>query len=106
MKLIYTHENGFIVHNVKNIIEANGIEVVLKNEFSSGAIGEVSAIDAWVELWVIHDVEFEIAQSIVVNLQSKANDPEWQCRECSEENDASFDICWNCQSEHYEQMNS
>jgi len=99
MKLIYTHENGFLVNNVKNIIEANGIETVLKNEFSSGAIGEVAAIDAWVELWIMNDGEFEIAQTMITHMQSKADEPDWQCRQCDEENDASFDICWNCQFE-------
>ncbi|MBU2115180.1 MAG: DUF2007 domain-containing protein, partial [Gammaproteobacteria bacterium] len=43
MKKIYTHDNAFIVHNVKNLVEAQGIEVFLKNEFAQGAVGEVSA---------------------------------------------------------------
>ena len=100
MKLIYTHENGFIVNNVKNIIEANGIETVLKNEFSSGAVGEVSAFDAWMELWVFNDKDLERALEIISTMQSKADEPEWHCNQCAEENDASFDVCWNCQSEH------
>lgn len=101
MKLIYTHENGFLVNNAKNIIESNGIETVLKNEFSSGAVGEVSAFDAWVELWVLNDNDIERAQEIITNMQSKEGEPEWQCSQCSEENDASFDICWNCQHESH-----
>lgn len=100
MKLIYTHENGFLVNNIKNIIEADGIETILKNEFSSGAIGEVSAVDAWVELWVINDDDVEKANRIISEMKSKADEPDWQCRECKEENDASFDICWNCQVEN------
>ncbi len=53
MKLVYTNENRFIVNNAKNIVEAAGITVTLKNEFSVGGIGELSAFDAWLELWVV-----------------------------------------------------
>ncbi|WP_392340397.1 DUF2007 domain-containing protein [Moritella marina] len=100
MKLIYTHENGFLVNNVKNIIESHSIDVVLKNEFSSGAVGEVSAFDTWMELWVINDNELERALEIISAMQSRAGDPDWFCQQCAEQNDASFDICWRCQSEH------
>ncbi|WP_017221633.1 DUF2007 domain-containing protein [Moritella dasanensis] len=100
MKLIYTHENGFLVNNVKNIIEGHGIDVVLKNEFSSGAVGEVSAFDAWMELWVINDSDCERALDVISTMQSKADDPDWLCEQCAEENGASFDVCWNCQYEH------
>lgn len=100
MKLIYTHENGFLVNNVKNIIDGHHIETILKNEFSSGAIGEVSATDAWVELWIIKDEDFDIAQRIILDIKSRADLPDWQCEACKEENDASFEICWKCQVEH------
>ena len=34
MKLIYTHENSFLVSNIKNIVENQGLSVFLKNEYA------------------------------------------------------------------------
>ena len=100
MQLVYTNENRLIVGNVKNILEAEGIEIVLKNEFASGAMGEVSPFDTWVELWVRNDSDYERAVSIIENAVQMGNGAEWFCRKCHEKNDGSFEICWNCQAEN------
>jgi hypothetical protein len=100
MKMVYTNENRFLVSNAKNILELQGIDVTLKNEFASGAIGEVSAFDAWVEVWVLNDADYEEACSIIESSLSKDGDKEWVCSGCNEKNDASFETCWNCQSEN------
>ena len=100
MKMVYTNENRFLVGNAKNILELQGIDVTLKNEFASGAIGEVSAFDAWVEVWVLNDADYEDACSIIESSLSKEGDDEWVCTSCKEKNDASFETCWNCQSEN------
>jgi hypothetical protein len=100
MKMVYTNENRFLVSNAKNILELQGIDVTLKNEFASSVIGEVSAFDAWVEVWVLNDADYEEACSIIESSLSKDGDKEWVCSGCNEKNDASFEICWNCQSEN------
>ena len=101
MKLVYTHENRFLVHNVKNQMEASGIEVVLKNEFAQGAAGELSAFDSWPELWVVNDADLERAMDMVKSLQGmKEAGADWICNNCAESNDSSFEICWKCQQEH------
>lgn len=99
MKLIYTNENRLIVSNAKNILEANGIEVFLKNEFAQSGIGETSPIDTWPEVWVLNDGAYEDAVAILENTFSEKGGPDWSCRACGERNDASFEICWNCQRE-------
>jgi hypothetical protein len=98
--MIYTNEDRFIVGNAKNILESHGVDVMLKNEHASSVIGEVSAFDAWVEIWVINDSDYERACKILAGSLSKEDDPEWICGQCKEKNDASFELCWNCQSEH------
>lgn len=97
MKMVYTNENRFIVANAKNILEQQGIDVMLKNEFASSAVGEVSAFDAWVELWVHDDNDYERAVGILQSSLSEESEPGWVCGECREDNDASFEICWQCQ---------
>ncbi len=99
MKLIYTHENRFLVANAHNILEQAGIRVVWKNEFASSAIGEIAPFDTWPELWVVEDTDYEQAIDILSNAFNTPSAPEWQCAQCNEQNAAAFEICWNCQTE-------
>jgi hypothetical protein len=98
LKLIYTNENLFLVGNAKNILQAQGIEVILKNQFAQSAIGETSSIDAWPELWLRNDSDYEDAFKVIESCLSEENAAEWVCIECDESNDASFEICWSCHS--------
>lgn len=102
MKLIYTHENRFMVANACNILEQAGIRVVWKNEFASSAIGEISPFDTWPELWVIDEADYDQAVQIIANALSAPNAPEWVCTSCNENNDSAFETCWNCQTEKVE----
>jgi len=100
MKMVYTNENHFLVNNVKNLIEAQEISTFLKNEFAQGAIGEISAFDSWPEVWVFDDSDFDHAVEIVKLSQTNNNTVDWICKNCSEKNAPSFEICWNCQREN------
>lgn len=100
MKMVYSNENLFIVNNIKNLIEAQNIETFIKNEFSQGAIGEISAFDAWPEIWVFNDSDYVQAFDVVQSSQKNNEVADWNCEYCSETNDPSFEICWNCQSEN------
>ncbi|MGY8869209.1 MAG: putative signal transducing protein [Pseudomonadales bacterium] len=97
MKMVYTSENQFLVNNAKNLIEAQGIGTFLKNEFAQGAVGETSAFDAWPEVWVFSDADYEQALNIIETSLSRDNAVEWLCKNCHEKNDPSFEVCWNCQ---------
>ncbi|MFT7414439.1 MAG: hypothetical protein ACI9FO_001098, partial [Methylophagaceae bacterium] len=41
MKLLYTNENRYLVHNIQNLVENSGIAIMLKNEFAAGAAGDL-----------------------------------------------------------------
>ncbi|WP_448547877.1 putative signal transducing protein [Thalassotalea fusca] len=99
MKMIYTHENRLMTHNIKNLLEAKGIEVTIKNDFLQGAVGELSAFDAWSEVWVVNEAQFDHAESIIKEGLSEQYHGSWTCSHCSESNEASFEVCWNCQTE-------
>lgn len=100
MKLVYSNENSFMANNVKNILESQEIKTFVKNEFAQGAVGEISAFDAWPEVWVVDDCDYERAIAIVNSSQSENDDADWVCKQCAEINNASFDFCWNCQKEN------
>lgn len=96
MKQVYTNENSFLTVNSKNVLENAGIAVELKNEFTAGSAVLGHAI--WLEIWV-NDSDYEKAISL---LDTTADDEadDWVCKKCSEQNSASFKICWNCQAEN------
>lgn len=94
-KKVFTHPNGFLVMNAKNLIELNGIPCEIRNEFASGATGELSFVDAWPELWVQDWYEAR-ALNVIDSLDMDITSGTWSCCGCREENEASFDCCWKC----------
>ncbi|MEJ6123200.1 DUF2007 domain-containing protein [Vibrio sp. 2-Bac 85] len=105
MKLVFSNENHFIVNNVKNLIEAQSIQVFIKNEFAQGALGETAAFDCWPEVWVFDDADFEQAEAIANEAQSEKSGADWVCKNCNETNASSFDICWRCQCDKATNVN-
>jgi hypothetical protein len=96
MRMVYTNANRFIVGNAKNILESYDFKIFVKNEFTSSAIGEVSPFDSWVELWVVNDRDYDRACRVLENALSEKTAAPWVCKNCREENDESFEFCWNC----------
>ena len=96
MRMVFSNENRFIVANAKNILVAHGFELFVNNEHVAGVVGEVSAFDAWLELWVVNDADYERACRVLAMALSDHNAPSWPCGQCREENDASFELCWHC----------
>tara|TARA_R110001606_G_scaffold395664_1_gene568354 strand:+ start:36985 stop:37290 length:306 start_codon:yes stop_codon:yes gene_type:complete len=98
MKLLYTDENRYLVHNIQNLVENAGIAIMLKNEFAAGAAGDLVPHETWLELWVMHDTDYDQAMRVIASSFSEEDDAEWICSNCQEKNDASFEFCWNCQN--------
>lgn len=100
MKLLYTRENRYLVHNIQNIIENNGISTLLKNEFAAGAVGDLVPHESWLELWLINDVDYDKAMQFINDINTNSDQADWLCNRCNETNNGSFEFCWKCQSEH------
>ena len=99
MKLVYTHPNIIVVSQARSVLEFSGIKCVLRNEYASGAIGELAPIDAWAELWVINDTDCDRAESLIEESHTSIQEAEWKCAECANLNPATFDLCWHCGGE-------
>jgi hypothetical protein len=96
VKLVYTNENRLFVWNAKNILESRGFDIFVKNEYASGAMGETSPFDTWLELWVVDDAQYDRACEVLDNALSSPGDAPWRCCQCGEDNDAAFELCWRC----------
>jgi hypothetical protein len=97
---------------LRNLLEAAGIPVQLGDEvmgtvapylIEGGAIAAIKVL--------VPDDRVEEARAIVsdfAGLGTEAPQPgaplvqPWECPCCHEQNDGTFDICWNCQSERTE----
>ncbi len=99
MKLIYTHENPMLVAHAKNLLQQQGLEVIIKNEFARGAAGDIAVLDTWPEVWVLNDRDYATAVEIVKSATCPPSASHWVCDNCGEENAGSFEHCWNCQNE-------
>ena len=101
MKLVFTHANLALVVQTGAYLEQQGIHCVLRNEFASGAIGELAPIDAWPELWVSRARDADRALQLVEELATAPEAPEWTCRHCNNSSPDSFERCWHCGSDRY-----
>ena len=100
MKKVFTHENRMIVYNMRNLLQSEGIETLMKNEFTGGGVGELPAFDTWPEVWVRDAAQAELAESILGEVIHANATGDWLCIGCQETNDAAFRICWNCGKSH------
>ncbi len=96
MKKIFTHENRMIVFNIKNVLQGEGIETIVVNEYAAGGVGDLATFDTWPELWIEDESWMARAEEIVQGILTGNETGSWFCRGCQEHNDASFQICWNC----------
>ena len=94
MKRIYGAPILAEVENMKNVLELNGIESTITNQFLSVGIG---GIDCNPELWV-EERDVERALEIIQTTDKGLNESQetWVCTQCNEEVEGQFSECWNC----------
>jgi hypothetical protein len=99
---VFSHDNVFMVYNLRNILENAGIPCLLKNEQTYSAAGELPPTEVWPEIWVdpLHTEKAE--QLIDLALNGDPSQTHWACPKCSEQNPPAFDLCWQCECERPE----
>ena len=102
MTLVYTHPACIIVAQARSTLELATIDCMIRNEYAAGAIGELAPIDAWPELWVLRDRDFERAQQLLEDAGKDSPDADWQCHSCGSSSPSTFELCWHCAGEKRE----
>ena len=95
---IHSSINAMEVHNLKNVLEANGIRCEIRGEHRRGVIGEVPIGEAFVELWLAFEDDVEKARKVLDEALTRKAGP-WTCPKCNEKIEAGFDQCWSCRTE-------
>ena len=95
MKRVFSSYNLQAAHHSRNLLEAEGIGAVVKNELLSSAMGELPPAECQIEVWVLRESDFERANQILRN-PSGRNESPWQCHSCGESCEGQFTQCWRC----------
>lgn len=100
MKRVYVTDSVPMAWHIKNVLEQQSIDAVIRNENLFSVSGEVPFTECMPEVWVKHDLDYKFAKKIITESESPSDEEEiaWECDSCGEDNAANYDICWNCQS--------
>jgi hypothetical protein len=97
MKKLFVSEDWFSIMQVTQLLDANRIPFLVKNEFASGAVGEIPPLDALPEVWLLEDDWYARANALIDDLRHLPTEGDsWICASCEEENDGNFKLCWQC----------
>ncbi len=94
MKRVFGSYNQQLVHHAKNLLDAAGIRVLVRNQYLSGAMGELPPAECQAELWVVQDSDYE--RAVAVFEAQRVAGPDWTCAACGEVLGAQFTQCWRC----------
>lgn len=104
---LLTTDDPLLMQSAKSEFDAIGIPYLVKNEFASGALGEIPWTESFPELWLVDHSWLSRATVVISSLQDTLNDEDfaqWHCNVCQEKNGAAFDFCWKCESPRPEEV--
>jgi Zn finger protein HypA/HybF involved in hydrogenase expression len=106
MKQVYSAQDLLMLGHFKIVLEANGIDCVLRNVHLAAGMGELPPIECWPELWVCDDEKYAQAKTIVERALTplKSVRKSWECARCGEVIEGQFLQCWNCGSSRRKEL--
>lgn len=101
MKELLRERDMIRIKYYQNLLEANGISTIVKNEIIAGVEGY--AIPAYLPILCVFDDSREgEAMSLIkadIKQSAEASTEEAPCPNCHELNPSNFGTCWSCQAE-------
>lgn len=95
---IHSSPTLFEVHNLKNVLESEGIACEIRGEYRKAGAGELPPIETWAELWIEDDREEARAKELLTAHANAPTAPPWTCASCGEQVGEAFAQCWNCET--------
>jgi hypothetical protein len=93
---VFAHSNALLVSHVRNVLDAAGIPVELRNMVLGGGAGELPLGECEPEVWVAAHNR-ERAEALIHQAMADSGDePVWTCPNCGETLEGVFDTCWHC----------
>ena len=97
MKRVYCSDDLVMAGHLKSLLDADGIECFIKNQYLTGGRGDLPLNECWPEIWITDDAAYAHAMKIVtaITTQNDTHPVAWHCS-CGETIEGQFDSCWNC----------
>ncbi len=95
MPRVYSSFDLVAVHHARNLLEAEGIRAVVRNERLASAMGELPPAECQAEVWVIDESDVQRAERLLREGRPVAG-PAWTCPACGEQLEPQFTQCWRC----------
>jgi hypothetical protein len=101
VKTVFSSLDTLAVYHLRNLLEAEGIRTVLRNELLSRLAGEVPFTEVAMQIVVMRDEDADRAAAIVAGYRTNrpASGGPWRCAVCGETSEPQFTGCWNCGTE-------
>jgi hypothetical protein len=94
LKRIFSSHSLAAVHHARNLLQAEGIRSVVKNEFLASAMGDLPPAECQAEVWLLDDGDSLRAEKIL--FESRQGGEPWACTACGETAEPQFTHCWRC----------
>lgn len=101
MKKVYETLDPLELGHLKNLLEAENIPCITRNEYLASAAGGLPPTECWYEIWIENDLQYAAAERMIETALSSEvpSGSPWVCSECGEENENHFSECWKCGGE-------
>ena len=90
-----------LVGHYQSVLESNGIDTFMKNQFGTSGAGELPFVEVVPQLWVLNDDDAGRARELIQELHvDESREPlsAWECTECGTPQEPAFTHCWKCSS--------
>ena len=88
-----------IVGHYQSILESNGIDTFMKNQFGTSGAGELPFVEVIPQLWVLNEADADRALALISEMSesdAENQQQEWDCPNCQTHQEAVFTHCWRC----------
>lgn len=100
MREVYRHHEFIRVNYFRELLEAEGIPTMLRNEHLVHGVVEIPIPEFYPNLCVLHDEDYAKAWGMIrsaLEAEAESNEPEVICAGCGEVNPGNFGECFSCQ---------
>jgi Putative prokaryotic signal transducing protein len=98
VKQVTSADSLITISHYRNILLSEGIRSFIRNEHLGSIIGEMPFQEAWPQLWVENDLDYDRAVQLIDASRIIDDSPAaaWRCKSCDAENEGQFAVCWQC----------
>ena len=95
MRRVFSSFDLMAVHHARNLLEAEGIGSVVRNERLGSAMGELPPAECQAEVWVMDEGDAPRAERLLRE-GKPVHGTAWVCPACGEQLEPQFTQCWRC----------